>query len=255
MEPILLEHGEHISTVTLNRPDAANALSTALVDALSAALQDLSSSDVRAVIITGAGEKAFCAGADLRERATMSAEQVRAFVPRLQELTNAIAALPMPTIAAVNGAAFGGGCEIALACDLRVMATHAKIGLTETSLAIIPGAGGTVRLPRLIGIGRAKELIFTAARLDADTALRAGLVNEVSDDAAAAARALAERIAANGPLAVRAAKRSMDAGEGLPTPVALAVEREQYASTIDTEDRAEGLRAFAEKRDPKFEGR
>jgi methylglutaconyl-CoA hydratase len=254
-EPLLIEDDGHVVTLILNRPDAANALSRDLVASLFDALDTLRSSDARVAVITGAGEKAFCAGADLRERKTMSVEEVRAFVPKLQTLTDSIAALPMPTIAAINGAAFGGGCEIALACDLRVIATGAKIGLTETSLAIIPGAGGTARLPRLVGVGKAKELIYTAARLDAARALEIGLVSAVSDDAVGAARALADRIAKNGPLAVRAAKQSIDAGAGLPTPAALAVEREAYASIIDTHDREEGLRAFAEKRDPNYEGR
>lgn len=251
-EPLLLMRDGHVATITLNRPDAANALSRVLVEAFFSALSECERSHARTVIITGAGSKAFCAGADLRERRTMSANEVRAFVPKLQELTDAIAALPMPTIAAINGAAFGGGCEIALACDLRVMAASAKIGLTETSLAIVPGAGGTARLPRLVGVGRAKELIFTAARLDAASAHAIGLVNEIAGDALEGARAIAERIAANGPLAVRAAKRALDASA--PLADALAAEREAYASIIDTSDREEGLRAFVEKRKPEYRG-
>lgn len=255
-DEILLSRDGFVATLTLNRPEAANAFSRALVDGLVAALSSLGSSDARAVIVTGAGTKAFCAGADLKERASMSADEVRSFVPRLQGLTDLVAALPMPTIAAVNGAAFGGGCELALACDLRVMSSTAKIGLTETSLAIVPGAGGTARLTRLVGVGRAKELIFAARRLTAEEALALGVVERVAPPEAllAEAQALADAIAANGPLAVRASKRAIDAGNGVPLTVALAAEREAYESIIETADRAEGLRAFREKRTPVYRG-
>lgn len=255
--PLRTSRDGGVVTLTLHAPPA-NAFSRTMVDALEAGLDALAEDEsVRAVIITGSGEKAFCAGADLKERASMSAEEVRAFVPRLQALTAAVAALPMPTIAAINGAAFGGGCELALACDLRLMASTASIGLTETSLAIIPGAGGTVRLPKLVGIGRAKELIFTARRIDATEASAIGLVEEVCDPEMLLPRAtdLAAAIAKNGPLAVRAAKRAIDTAASLPAEQAFAAERDAYASIVDSADRVEGLTAFREKRPPRYQGR
>ena len=255
--PLRIVRDDGVVTLTLNTPPA-NAFSHAMVEALDGGLEALAEDEsVRAVILIGAGDRAFCAGADLKERASMSADEVRAFVPRLQRLTDALAALPMPTIAAINGAAFGGGCELALACDVRLMASTASIGLTETSLGIIPGAGGTIRLPALVGIGRAKELIFSARRVDANEARDIGLVEEVCDPEMLLPRAseLAAKIAANGPLAVRAAKRAIDAAASLAAGEAFAAERDAYASIIDSEDRVEGLAAFREKRPPRYQGR
>lgn len=255
--PVRISRDDGVVTLTLNAPPA-NAFSRAMVEALDGGLEALAEDEsVRAVIVTGAGDRAFCAGADLKERASMSEEEVRAFVPRLQALTDALAALPMPTIAAINGAAFGGGCELALACDVRLMASTASIGLTETSLGIIPGAGGTIRLPALVGIGRAKELIFSARRVDADEARAIGLVEEVCDPDMLLPRAsdLAATIASNGPLAVRAAKRALDAATSLAAGEAFAAERDAYASIIDSQDRLEGLAAFREKRTPRYQGR
>ena len=248
----------HVVTVTLCRPDAANAIDRAMLDALDEVVASLrADEDARAVIVTGAGPKAFCAGADLKERAGMGDDEVRSHVDRIRASVDGVACLPMPTIAAINGAAFGGGLELALACDLRIASETAHMGLTETSLAIIPGGGGTQRLPRLIGPARAKELIFTAARIDAGRAASLGLVNEVvaADALAGRARELAEAIAANGPIAVRAAKEAIDRGSALDLSEALALEGELYARTIETEDRAEGLTAFREKRPPTYRGR
>lgn len=252
-----LERDGVIATLTLDAPPA-NAFSRGLVETIGGHIDTLSMDDeLRAVIVTGAGEKAFSAGADLKERSMMTADEVRTFVPHLQTLLDRIAHLPMPTIAAINGVAFGGGLELALVCDLRIAASHAQMGLTETSLGIIPGAGGTARLPRLVGVARAKELILSARRIDADEALRIGLVHEVvaPADLLAAARTLADRIAANGPLAVRAAKDAIDRGFGLPLEQALAVERECYDRIVDSEDRLEGLAAFSEKRPPDYRSR
>jgi methylglutaconyl-CoA hydratase len=253
--PVKIKRLEHVSVLTLDSPPA-NAFSRAMVSALEGSLEALADEDdVRALIITGAGDRAFCAGADLKERSAMTAAEVRAFVPKLQALTDMIAALPMPTIAAINGAAFGGGCEVALACDIRLMSSTASIGLTETSLAIIPGAGGTVRLPQLVGLGRAKELIFTARRIDAKEACDIGLVEELCDPDTLLPRAtdLATSIAKNGPLAVRAAKRSINAAITEPAN-AFKIERDAYASIIDSKDRLEGLTAFIEKRSPEYQG-
>lgn len=249
---------DDIVTLTLNRPGAANALSAELLEALYAAVQELRHDDtVRAVIVTGAGDKAFCAGADLKERKGMPQELVARAVLRIQDTVNAIAALPMPVIAAINGVAFGGGTEIALAADIRIAASSVKMGLTETSLAIIPGAGGTQRLARIVGIAKAKELIFTARRIDAQTAQGIGLVNQVvaDEELQATAKALADEISTNGPMAVRQAKFAIDQGFDTDLKTGLMIERKAYEIIIPTEDRVEGLQAFAEKRKPNYKGR
>lgn len=246
-----------ILILTLNRVESANALSTALLQELETKLEEAAQSDARVVILTGAGQKAFCAGADLKERRGMNESQVRHAVARIRRVIQAAASLPMPVIAAVNGVAFGGGTELVLACDLRIAAESAKFGLTETSLAIIPGAGGTQRLARLIGVARAKELIFTARRIDAQTALQLGLVNQVTNDESLLERAvaLAQEIAKNGPIAVRQAKYAMDVGLETDLATGLAIEAKAYEVIIPTRDRLEGLQAFAEKRAPKYEGK
>jgi enoyl-CoA hydratase/carnithine racemase len=245
-----------VRVLTLDRPPV-NALGRELVAELEAVLPRLAAdADARAVIVRSAGEH-FCAGADLKERRDMTLDEVRAFVPRLAALCNALSALPVPTIAAVRGVAAGGGCEIALACDLRLLAEGAKIGLRETALAILPGAGGTQRLPRLIGPSRAKRWIFTARMHDAREALADGAADDVVADADLDARArdLARTLAANGPVALRLAKRAIDGGADLPLGPALALEWECYQGVLGTEDRLEALRAFAEKRPPAFRGR
>jgi methylglutaconyl-CoA hydratase len=255
---VLVEDRDGIVRLTLNRPDSANALSLALLSEFHEVLTELRfRSDVRAVILTGAGTKAFCAGADLKERRGMDEDQVRKTVSQIRGVVEGVANLPMPVIAAVNGVAFGGGTELALAADLRIAAESAKFGLTETSLAIIPGAGGTQRLPRLIGLAKAKELIFTARRIDAATALNLGLVNDVVPDAELlpAAYRLAEEIAQNGPIAVRQAKFAIDQGCEVDLRTGLAIEQKAYDVVIPTRDRLEGLAAFAEKRKPRYEGR
>jgi enoyl-CoA hydratase/carnithine racemase len=212
---------------------------------------------VRAVLITGAGDKAFCAGADLKERKTMPRERVPQFVKNIRRTMDDVEALPQPTIGVVNGFAFGGGTELLLACDLRVCAPHAQLGLTETSLAIIPGAGGTQRLPRLIGPSRAKDLILTARKIDAVEAERIGLVNRIAPAGKLRETALelAAAIAANGPIAVRAAKSAIDRGADLPMPEGLEAEAGCYELVLPTEDRLEALAAFAEKRKPRYTGR
>jgi enoyl-CoA hydratase/carnithine racemase len=250
-ELVLVERSDAIATVAINRPQVLNCLSFQTLSELRAAVAQLAADEeVRAVILTGAGERAFCTGADLKERRTLSEEQVRG-------TCSDIAALPMPTIAAVNGVAFGGGLELTLACDLRVLAPHATMGLTEVSLAIIPGAGGTQRLPRLIGKGLAKEMILTARRISPEYALSIGLANRVAGpgEVLLVARDLAAQIAANGPVAVRAAKRAIDRGLEMSLPEGLIYETECYRDVIPTEDRREALAAFAEKRKPVFKGR
>ena len=255
---LLVDHQDGICTLTLNRPKAMNSLSLELLDALHGALDEVMFDPrVRCVIVTAAGERAFCAGADLKERAGMDENQVRRCVAQIRGVMDKVEALPMPTIAAVNGAALGGGTELALVCDLRVVADSAKMGLTETSLAIIPGAGGTQRLPRLIGRAKAKELIFTAKRVDAAECLTIGLANRVVPLGAllVEAKALAAEIVKNGPVALKAAKRAIDRGMEIDLASGLVLESTCYEMTIPTEDRVEGLTAFREKRKPVYKGK
>jgi len=243
--------------VTIHRPEVLNCLSFPTLKRFRGLCRELSVDlTLRAILITGAGEKAFCAGADLVERRTMPKELVPSFVRNIRRLMDDVEALPQPTIALINGFAFGGGTELLLACDLRLAAPHAQLGLTETSLAIIPGAGGTQRLPRLIGKARAKDLILTARRLDAAEAERIGLVNRIAPagQLREAGLELAGAIAANGPVAVRAAKRAVDKGSDLPLEQGLEVEAECYSLTLGTRDRLEALAAFSEKRKPVYVG-
>lgn len=211
----------------------------------------------RVVILTGAGDKAFCAGADLKERAGMSEAEVRQFLADLRRTFRAIETSDCVFIAALNGVALGGGTELALACDLRIAAPHAELGLTEVKLGIIPGGGGTQRLARLCGPGTAKDLILTGRRIGAPEAHALGLVQRIAEPGKLldTCIALAETIAGNAPIAVGAAKHAIDEGVGLPLDEALALEHRAYERTLGTEDRLEGLRAFAEKRPPRFKGR
>ena len=240
---------------TINGEAKRNALSRAMVAELAQHVARVSGSDrsVRAVVLTGAGTKAFCAGADLKERATMSEGDVRSFLDTLRSTFRAIELSDCAFIAFINGAAFGGGTELALSCDLRVMDEAAEMGLTEVKLGIIPGGGGTQRLPRLIGKGAAKDLILTGRRVGAEEALCLGLVNRVGefDDA----MHLAKNIVENAPIAVGLAKHAIDEGMHLDLDAALALEQQFYQRTIGTEDRLEGLKAFAEKRPPVFKGK
>ncbi len=247
-----------IVTLTLNRPEAANAFSLQLLQEFSDILNEIQfDRSVRCVIITGAGEKVFCAGADLKERAGMDHVQVQKTLALIRSTVNNVEALPQPVIAAMNGMAFGGGLELVLACDLRVCSEQAKVGLTETSLGIIPGAGGTQRLPRLIGKGRAKELIFTAKRVSAQEAEKIGLIEYVVPQNQVLSKAfeIAEQIVQNAPIAVAQAKQAIDKGYDLDLYTGLSIEQSAYNKTIPTCDRLEGLRAFKEKRAPIFEGK
>lgn len=257
-ELVLRHEEEGIVTLTLNRQEHANALSSDLLLALMEHVTEIAQSmTTRVVVITGAGEKVFCAGADLKERRGMSDAQVKAAVGLIRQTIEAVAKLPQPVIAKLNGGAFGGGAELALACDLRIAARHIQIGLTETSLAIIPGAGGTQRLPRLIGVAKAKELIYTARRVNTAEALSMGLVNEVVDGTDLAQRVtdVALAIAANGPVALRQAKLAIDKGADTDLNTGLQIETLAYELVIPTEDRLEGLAAFAEKRKPQYKGK
>lgn len=257
-QPILTRKEGGVAVITLNRPESFNSISRSMLAALYDAVMELRfDEEIRTVIFTAAGDKAFCSGADLKERSTMTMPEVRKYIHTIRSLFALIEDMPMPTIAAVNGIALGGGTELALSCDLRIVADTAKMGLTETSLAIIPGAGGTQRLPRIVGMARAKELIFTAERIDAARAQEIGLANRVVPIAGLmdASLEMAAKIAANGPVAIRMAKRSIDKGMQMDLASAMAFETTCYDVLIPTEDRLEGLQAFKEKRKPMYKGK
>lgn len=248
---------EGLVLLGLDRPQAKNALGRQLMEELRQALAALRfDPSVRVVVLHSLVPGVFCAGADLKERAAMAPTEVAAFVHGLRAAFTELEDLPVPVIAALEGAAFGGGLELALAADLRVAGAEAKLGLVETSLAIIPGAGGTQRLPRLIGRSRAKELIFTARRIDAAEAGRLGLVDRVvpAGGALDAALDLAREILPNGPVALRMAKLAVNRGLELDRDSGLAFEQACYAQVIPTQDRLEGLAAFREKRRPRYKG-
>jgi methylglutaconyl-CoA hydratase len=234
-----------------------NSLTMALVRELGGRVAAAGSDrTLRAVVLTGAGDRAFCAGADLKERARMSPDEVHAFHAGLKGALLGIERSPQPFVAALNGVTLGGGLELALACDLRVAADGVEMGLPEVSLGIIPGAGGTARLPRLVGIARAKDLILTARRVGAAEALAIGLVTRVAPPTRLReeALALAEQVARNAPVSLRQAKRAVDGGFHLPLEEALALENRLYQDCLRSKDRDEALRAFAEKRPPVFTG-
>ncbi|XP_023299470.2 methylglutaconyl-CoA hydratase, mitochondrial [Lucilia cuprina] len=250
-----------ITVLGLNRPEAKNAFSRGLVETFSDILSELKrDNQSRVVILRSLTPGIFCAGADLKERKSMKQEDVSAFVSSLRELLVTIEQLPMPVIAALDGAALGGGLEMALACDMRTAADTTKMGLVETKLAIIPGAGGTQRLPRILSPSLAKELIFTARVFNGKDAKEMGIVNhvvpqnETKDAAYQKAVALAEEILPNGPIGVRMAKLAIDKGIQVDLNSGYSIEEVCYAQVIPTKDRLEGLQAFAEKRKPVYKG-
>ncbi|KAM3599912.1 uncharacterized protein V6R79_013688 [Siganus canaliculatus] len=250
-----------IVVVGINRPKAKNAISKNLVKLMYDAVEDIKKNNrVRSVIVCSLVPGIFCAGADLKERSKMQQSEVGPFVSKARALITELGNLPIPTIAAIDGAALGGGLEMALACDIRIASNTAKMGLVEAKLAIIPGAGGTQRLPRIIGVSAAKELIFAARVLDGTEACRLGLVshsveqNESGDAAYLRALELAREINPQGPIAVRMAKLAINKGIEVDLSTALAIEEACYAQVIPTKDRLEGLAAFKEKRRPHYKG-
>lgn len=247
----------YIGYVTINRPDVLNCLDYSTLSLLGEIVDEIrTNKNVRVVIFTGAGTKAFCAGADLKERKTLSDSEVRRNVNKIRTVFNDIAELPQPTIAAINGHALGGGFELLLACDFRIAVKDATMGLTELKWAIIPGAGGTQRLPRLIGEAKAKELILTAKKVTADEAYTLGIVTKVVEQNTLMDECilLAEEMMANGPIALQQAKYAINYGMGVDLQTGLAIEAKAYEMTIPTKDRLEALNAFSEKRSPVFIG-
>src|ERR1700748_3553873 len=253
------DRGEGLLLLTLNRPEVANAMNTqmgrdllAFFDAINAA-----PAQQRCIVVTGAGERAFCAGGDLKERNGMTDEAWQDQHLLFERMIRAFIGCPVPVIGAVNGAAYAGGCELALCCDFVYAAETVRFALTEVTLGIMPGAGGTQNLPRAVGERRAKELILSGLPFSATEAEQWGLVNRVlpSDQLLPATIAIAERIAANGPLSVRQAKQAIHRGLQMSLADGLAFEIEAYNRLVPTEDRREGVRAFNEKRKPKFKGK
>ena len=256
-EYIKVELDEAIAVVTIERPDKLNALNADIVAALGLELRALNDvTSVRALVLTGAGEKAFVAGADIAELAQMTPVSGIQVSRAGQEVFRELETMRKPVIAAINGFALGGGLELALACHLRLASENAKLGLPEVKLGIIPGYGGTVRLPRLVGRGRALELMLTGEMIDAQEALRIGLVNRVLPQAElmAAAKAIAGRIAANGPIAVALAIEAVDHGYNTSTDDALTLESNLFGLLASTADMKEGMTAFLEKRKAGFTG-
>jgi methylglutaconyl-CoA hydratase len=258
MTEIVVEEKAGVAWVTLNRPDVRNALSRAVNLKLTDIALELDQRDsVRAIVLTGAGDKAFCAGADLKERKGVPANEAMPFINAIASAIETWGEIRKPTIAMLNGSAFGGGLELALACDLRVIVDGAELGLTEVRLGIMPGAGGTQRLPRLVGEARAKELILLGRRITAARAAEIGLVTQMvaRDKLKAAVDGLLAELAGCAPVSLMSAKSAIQRGYGMPLTEALAIERECYEVTLFSEDRDEGLAAFAEGRPPKYLGR
>jgi enoyl-CoA hydratase/carnithine racemase len=257
-ETLLSEKRLSITYVTINRPEKRNALSRKVVDDLAACFRVIQADEeTRVVILTGAGEKAFAAGADLAEVAALSPIEGKEFSARGQQLLDSIEGLGKPVIAAVNGPALGGGCELAMACTFRIASENAIFGQPEVKLGLIPGFGGTQRLPRLVGKGRALELILSGAPVSAQDAYRVGLVNQVvaASELIAAAENLARKIISCAPLAVKFAMEAVNRGLEMAQSDAQVLEASLFALCCATQDMKEGTRAFLEKRPAKFEGR
>jgi methylglutaconyl-CoA hydratase len=258
MSDLIVQKRGHAAWVTLNRPQVRNALSRDLNVQMTEALTELDQDpEIRAFVLTGAGEKVFCAGADLKERKAVPAGESGSYINAISTAITTWGDLRKPTICAMNGSAYGGGLELALACDFRILVEGAELALTEVRLGIMPGAGGTQRLPRLIGEARAKEMILLGRKVGAARALEIGLVNQVvpRDQLMVAVEGILGELAGCAPMSVAQAKTAIESGHGRPMQDALDFERQCYDVTLFSLDRDEGLLAFAEGRPPRFEGR
>lgn len=250
MNFITYEQEGFVGVITINRPKALNALNSEVLKELDATLDGIDLEKTRALVLTGAGEKSFVAGADIAEMSTLSKAEGEAFGKIGNDVFRKIETLPIPVIAAVNGFALGGGCEIAMSCDIRLCSDTAVFGQPEVGLGITPGFGGTQRLARLIPVGKAKEIIYGAINIKADEAYRIGLVNSVYplEELLPAAKKLAAKIAKNAPIAVRASKQAINEGLDLDMDQAIVLEEKLFGSCFETEDQREGMKAFLEKR-------
>jgi len=255
-QEVLYEVSDGIATITINRPKKYNALNIAVVKRLRELFEQAEKDEsVRVVVLTGAGEKAFAAGADITEFQGKDSKSVRALAENGQALCTYIESMSKPVIAAVNGFALGGGCEVAMACDIRYASANARFGQPEINLGIIPGFGGTVRLPRLVGLGIAKELVYTGDQIKAEEALRIGLVNRVFDSVEALRAGvdeLAKKLSKKPGVAIRLAKQSLNNAWALPIRESLDFEVNVFCEVFDTEDMVEGVDAFLNKREPHF---
>ena len=256
MNNIIVEQENGIATVTINRPESLNALNKETLEELLACFKDLSLNDqIKAIILTGSGEKAFVAGADISFMQNLTAHQSRKFGQLGHLVMHTIENTPQPVIAAINGFALGGGCELALACDMRFASDNAKFGQPEVNLGVVPGFGGTQRLPRLIGKGLANELLFTGNIIDSVEALRIGLINRVysQEELQTACMQIAKTMAKKGPVAVRLCKEAVNNGVEMDLTRGCAYEADLFALCFASDEQTEGMTAFLEKRSPKFE--
>lgn len=257
-EHLRLDLSQNIATVTLDRPKVMNALNRGLFNDLEAVFLELGGNpEIRAIILTGAGDKAFAAGADINELSTVNATQGQALAARGQAVFDLIENCGKPVIAAINGFALGGGCELTMACTIRIASDRARLGQPEVKIGLIPGYGGSQRLPRLVGKGAALKMLLTGEMISSAEALRLGLVDEVvpAEELLPRAHALAASIAANAPLAVRSCIETVNAGYDLPLAAALELEAARFGLACGTEDKAEGTSAFLGKRPPVWHGR
>ncbi|KKM12860.1 crotonase [Clostridiales bacterium PH28_bin88] len=257
-ENILLEKEDGIAVLTINRPKALNALNAQTFYEMAEALEKIANDpEIKVLILTGAGEKSFVAGADIVYMKDFGGVEGREFALLGQRVMNMIEKLPQPVIAAVNGYALGGGCELAMCCDIRIAAENARFGQPEVALGVIPGFAGTQRLPRLVGKAVAKELLLTGEQIPAERAWQVGLVNHVvpASELLARAKAMAKRISANGQLAVKFAKEAVNNGLEMDVDRAMAYEADLFGLCFSTADRKEGMAAFVEKRKPQFQGK
>ena len=248
---VLYEVKDSVAVITINRPEALNALNSAVLDELNAVIDGIDVNVVRAVVLTGAGEKSFVAGADIGEMSTLTKAEGEAFGKKGNDVFRKLETLPVPVIAAVNGFALGGGCEISMSCDIRICSDNAMFGQPEVGLGITPGFGGTQRLARVVPVGMAKQLIYTARNIKADEAYRIGLVNAVYplEELLPAAEKMANQIAANAPIAVRACKKAINDGRQVDIDAALVIEEKLFGSCFETEDQREGMANFLRKKD------
>ena len=254
MNYITYEQDGFVGIITINRPKALNALNSEVLKELDACLDGINLETTRALVLTGAGEKSFVAGADIGEMSTLTKAEGEAFGKIGNDVFRKLETFPIPVIAAINGFALGGGCEISMSCDIRICSDNALFGQPEVGLGITPGFGGTQRLARIIGVGKAKEMVYAATNIKADEALRIGLVNAVYplEELLPAAKKLAGKIARNAPIAVRACKKAINEGLDVDMDKAIVIEEKLFGSCFESEDQKEGMAAFLEKR--KVEG-